>query len=128
MADPVPANKWSLATAALTSLAPSLNTIFIALVGIAMGVSGFAGWQAVRPTEVAKSGLVAADVPKQQGQLPSPIACAETFHELETKGDLLLKASGQLQTSINEVLSRLPPPVIQIPRRSPSKLKAAGVP
>ncbi len=113
---PVKSNLWTW----LTSLSP----VILAIAPLLLGAGGASLYHRMTPTTVAKSGLPAADVPKDQSRLPTPIACAEDFHAVEVTIKELTGKQAAMAADLAELSAlardRFPPS----PRRAPSKIRA----
>lgn len=111
MPDAPAANRWTW----LISLSPALNSALSALVGIAMGVSGYAGLQGLKaPAEPMV--IKAANAPKVTAK-PPPVGCAQDFLDLDTKAAAIRNDLAMLRQLIEE---RFPAPT---PRVAPSKAR-----
>lgn len=90
---------------------PWVGQCAVLLITFMTGAGSLALTQHFRATEVSKAGLRAADA-------PTPVACAENFHALETKGDLVVKSLAELRARID---AQFPSP--PEPRVAPSKTR-----
>ena len=107
-------------------MAPSLNAIIMTALAGGIVISGYTGYKIAKPNPLP---LGAADVPKEQGRLPTPIACAQEFHDLDLRAGAVQAELTGVRADLADLRKlaeeRFPAP---IPRRSPSKTKAALVP
>lgn len=115
-ADSAPATSTSNVWSWLTTLSPAIVAL----------VTGIAGGYLLAP-KVNPLPLGAADVPKTQGRLPTPTACAEDFHELQELAARLAIQVASIGADVAELkataAANWPRPASKL---KAAKLKAAG--